>query len=69
MMSAIRSVAEFSPEVSLWPQLPRPSKRERVIGQGLGIVADPLEPRDEGFGYQVKEGRIDSVLEILQRSR
>jgi hypothetical protein len=68
MASALRSVAEFSPEVPFWPQLPRLSERESVIGQGLGIVADHIEPRNEGYGYQVKEGRVDSVLEILHRS-
>ena len=68
MTWAIRSVAEFSPEVPFWPQLPRLSEQESVIGQGLGSVADLIEPRNEGYGYQVKEGRIDSVLEILHRS-
>jgi hypothetical protein len=66
--SAIRSVAEFSPEVPFWPQLPQLSEREKVISQGLGIVADLIEPRHEGYGYQVKEGRLDLVLEILHRS-
>src|SRR5260370_20420269 len=66
--SAIRSVAEFSPEGAFWPQLPQLSEWESVIGQGLGTVADLIEPRNEGYGYQVKEGRIDSVLETLHRS-
>ncbi len=66
--SAIQAVAEFSAEIPFWPQLPQLSERESIIGQGLGIVADHLEPRSEGYGYQVKEGRIDSVLEILHRS-
>ena len=66
--SAIRSVAEFSPEVPFWPQLPQLSERESIVGQGLGIVADLIEPRNEGYGYQVKEGQLDSVLEILHRS-
>ena len=66
--SAIRAVVEVSPEIPFWPQLPRLSERESVIGQGLGIVADHIEPRNEGYGYQVKEGRVDSVLEILHRS-
>jgi hypothetical protein len=48
--------------------LPQLSEWESVIGQGLGIVADRIEPRNEGFGYQVKEGLIDSVLEALHRS-
>ncbi|MGA8438410.1 MAG: hypothetical protein WB762_22605 [Candidatus Sulfotelmatobacter sp.] len=65
---AVRSVAKFSPEVPFWPQLPQLSERESIVGQGLGIVETLIEPRDEGYGYQVKEGRIDSVLEILHRS-
>jgi hypothetical protein len=66
--SAIRSVAEFSPEVPFWPQLPQLSERESIVGQGLGAVEDLIEPRNEGYGYQVKEGRLNSVLEILHRS-
>src|SRR5580698_9359403 len=66
--SAIRSVAEFSPEVPFWPQLPQLSQHESIVGQGLGIVANLIEPRDEGYGYQVEEGQLDSVLEILHRS-
>jgi hypothetical protein len=65
---AIRSIAEYSPEVPFWPQLPQLSDRERVIGQGLGVLGDLIEARSEGYGYQVRAGRIDSVLEILHRS-
>jgi hypothetical protein len=66
--SAIRSVAEFSPEVPFWPQLPQLSRQESIVGQGLGIVENLIEPRSEGYGYQVKAGQLDSVLEILHRS-
>ena len=66
--SAIRSVAEFSGEVPFWPQPPQLSERENIVGQGLAIVEDLIEPRNEGYGYQVKEGRLDSVLETLHRS-
>jgi hypothetical protein len=66
--SAIRSVAELSPEVPFWPQLPQLSERESIVGQGLGIVENLIEPRDEAYGYQVKEGQLDSVLKILHRS-
>ncbi|MFZ0322361.1 MAG: hypothetical protein WAL56_24755 [Candidatus Sulfotelmatobacter sp.] len=66
--SAIRSVAEFSPEVPFWPQLPQVSERESIVGQGLGIVEHLIEPRYEGYGYQVKQGQLDSVLELLHRS-
>ena len=67
-ISAVRSVAELSPEVPFWPQLPRLSERESIVGQGLGIVENLIEPRKESYGYQVKEGQLDSVLEILHRS-
>jgi hypothetical protein len=66
--SAVRSVAEFSPEIPFWPQLPQLSERESIVGQGLGIVENLIEPRDEGYGYQVREGQIDSVLEGFHRS-
>jgi hypothetical protein len=65
---AIRAVAEFSPEVPFWPQLPRRSERESIVGQSLGIVENLIEPRSGGYGYQVKEGQLDSVLELLHRS-
>jgi hypothetical protein len=66
--AALEAVAEFSPEIPFWPQLPQLSERESIIGQGLGIVAEHIEPRREGYGYQIKEGHIDSVLDILHRS-
>ena len=65
--SAIQSIAKFSPEIPFWP-LPRLSDREGVIGQGLGILADLIEPCNDGYGYQVKEGRIDAALSLLHRS-
>jgi hypothetical protein len=66
--TAIGSVIEFSPEIPFWPQLPQLSERESIIGQGLGAVANLIEPRNKGYGYQVKDGRIDEVVEILHRS-
>ena len=66
--AAVHSVAEFSPEVPFWPQLPQVSERESIVGQGLGIVENLIEPRNQGYGYQVKEGQLDRVLEILHRS-
>ena len=66
--SAIQTVAEYSGEIPFWPQLPRLSERETVIGQGLGAVSDFIEPRNQGYGYQVRDGQIDSLLENLHRS-
>ena len=66
--SAIQSIAEPSPEVPFWPQLPRLSGKEGIIGQSLGLVADLIEPRRSGYGYQVKEGRIDAVIDAFHQS-
>jgi hypothetical protein len=65
---AVQAIAEWSPEIPFWPQLPQLSEREGAIGQGLGILGDRIQPRPEGYGYQVKDGRIDAVLEVLHRS-
>jgi hypothetical protein len=66
--SAIQAVAQFTPEVPFWPQLPQLSPSEGAIGQGLGCLAGLIEPRKEGYGYQVKSGQIDSVVEALHGS-
>jgi hypothetical protein len=68
MAEAIRAVAEFSPQAPFWPQLPRLSEREGAIGQGLGVLGELIEARSEGYGYQIKEGRLDAVIEALHRS-
>jgi hypothetical protein len=65
---AVRSVAGFSPEVPFWPQLPQRSERESIVGQGLGIVENLIERRNDGYGYKVKDGQLDLVLEILYQS-
>jgi hypothetical protein len=65
---AIRTVAAFCPEVPFWPQLPRRSEREGVIGQGLGVLEGLVEPRVAGYGYQVKAGKIDRVVDALHNS-
>jgi hypothetical protein len=67
--AALQAVAELSPEIPFWPQLPQRSDQERAIGQCLGVLADRIEPRSEGYGYEVKEGHIDPVVDLLHRSR
>lgn len=67
-MAAIRAIAASSPEVPFWPQLPNLSEGEGIIGQGVGALTDLIEPREEGYGYRVREGRIDRVVETLHRS-
>lgn len=65
---ATRAIAENCPDVPFWPQLPRLSEQESVISQGLGILEGLIEPRREGYGYQVRNGRIDTVMEALHNS-
>jgi hypothetical protein len=65
---AMRAVSGLSPEVPFWPQMPQRSERESIVGQGLGIVANLIEHRGDGYGYQVKQGQLDAVLEILHQS-
>jgi hypothetical protein len=64
--AAIDSVVQYSPEVPFWPQLPQRSESESAIAQGLGCLADLIEPRGQGYGYRVKAGQIDLVLERLR---
>jgi hypothetical protein len=66
--AAIESVVQYSREVPFWPQLPQRSESESAIAQGLGSLAELIEPRAEGYGYQVKAGQIDSVLARLRGS-
>ncbi|MBI1355836.1 MAG: hypothetical protein GC160_15965 [Acidobacteria bacterium] len=65
---AVEAIAACSPEVPFWPQLPRLSDRESIVGQGLDALSPWLEPRAQGYGYQVKQGSIDRVVEALHRS-
>jgi hypothetical protein len=67
-VEAVRVVAQLCPETPFWPQLPQLSDCETVIGQGLSVLADLVEPRFDGYGYQVRPGRIDAVIEALHNS-
>ncbi len=62
---ALHSVAESSPQIPFWPQLPQLSERESAVRQGLGILGDLIEARNEGYGYQVRSGCMDAALAIL----
>jgi hypothetical protein len=66
--AAIDAVAQYSGEVPFWPQLPQRSTSESAIAQGLGCIADLIERRAEGYGYQVKTGQLDRVVQKLRGS-
>lgn len=65
---AVRAMAENCPDLPFWPQLPRLSEQESVIGQGLGILGGLIEHRRGGYGYRVRDGCIDAVVEALHNS-
>ena len=65
--TAIQAIVDCSPEIPFWPQMPRLSDRESIIGQGLDALSDLIELRSEGYGYKVKAGKIDHVVEALHR--
>jgi hypothetical protein len=48
--------------------LPKRSPKEGIISQGLGILDGLIEPRESGFGFEVKAGQIDSVVKLLHKS-
>jgi hypothetical protein len=55
--SAVRSVAEFSPEIPFWPQLPQLSEQESIVGQGLGIVENLIDNKG-AIEYQSAKVRV-----------
>ncbi len=64
---AMEAVRDLSPELPFWPQLPQRSRKEGIIAQGLGMLSDFIVPRQEGYGYEVKPGKVDAVAEALHR--
>lgn len=64
--AAVRFVAEASPAVPFWPQLPQRCEREGVIEQGLVGIEDLLERRWAAYGYKVKSGRLGELEARLQ---
>lgn len=66
--AAIRAVAELSPEIPFWPQLPVRAAHEGMISQGLGLLDGLIEPRNAGYGFEIRSGLIDVALDRLRRS-
>lgn len=65
---AIEAVPRWCPAIPFWPQLPQRNAQEGIIAQALGLLGEWIEPRREGFGYVVKDGCIDRVVQGLHRS-
>lgn len=65
---AIAFVAEHSPELPFWPQLPRRCAGEGVVGQGLGTLIEYLEPSVRPYCWQVRPGREKAFADALDGS-
>lgn len=61
-------MAQWSPEIPFWPQLPQLSPKESIIAQSLGLLHELMTPRTAGYGFDVKPGCIDEFIETLHRS-
>jgi hypothetical protein len=64
---AVEFVAEHCPELPFWPQLPRRTAGEGVIGQGVGALIEHLEPSARPYCWSVRRGSgpaFEAALEI-----
>jgi hypothetical protein len=53
---AVGFVAEHCPELPFWPQLPRRTSGEGVIGQGMGMLIEYLELSSRPYCWSVRGG-------------
>jgi hypothetical protein len=63
--AAVRLVAEVSPEIPFWPQLPQRAVEERMVEQVLTPVCDLLAPRRDSYGYALL--RADRRADLMAR--
>lgn len=65
---AVEFVAHLCPTIPFWPQLPRRSRHEGMLEQGLGMVGEWVEVRPGAYGYDVKPGALEPFLARLQNA-
>jgi hypothetical protein len=63
---AVEFVAEFSPELPFWPQLPVRAAGEGVIAQGMGSLIEYLEPADRPYCWSVRSGAAGAFAAALE---
>lgn len=63
---AIRMIAEASPELPFWPQLPQRDEKETMIRQGMGLLEDLMEPRANGLGFRIQPNHLNTVAHRLE---
>ena len=66
--TAVELVAEYSPELPFWPQLPQRSPHEGMIEQIFATFGDSLRRRPQSFGYDILAGRVDTLIHDLNHS-
>jgi len=62
---AIAFIAEFSPTVPFWPQLPQRSPSEVLIAQMLSPLLDLLDEHDQAH-FEIKPGKLDEFRKRLR---
>ena len=62
---AVEFVAQHCPHIPFWPELPQRTTDERSIEQACVPIADLLRARSRGFGYEILDGCLPTLLERL----
>ena len=62
---AVAFVAEHCPQLPFWPQLPRRTAGEGVIGQGMGALIEYLEPSARPYCWAVRRGAESAFATAL----
>jgi hypothetical protein len=65
---AVEFVAEFSPDLPFWPQLPLRAVGEGVIAQGMGPLIEYLEPAGRPYCWAVRNGAVAAFAAALEGS-
>jgi hypothetical protein len=63
---AVDFVAEFSPELPFWPQLPLRAAGEGMIAQGMGSLIGYLEPADRPYCWSVRSDAVAAFAAALE---
>ncbi len=66
--AAVEWIAETCADLPFWPQLPQRSPEEGMIEQTLAGFGDLLRPRPQSFGYDVRAGQIEALIQAFNDS-
>ena len=64
--AAVDFVAQQSPQVPFWPQLPQRTPAEMMIPQFLKPICHLLQPRGDQYGYTVKPSQVKNLIACLR---